>query len=36
MVSGDVKRPMKAEPPIVTIVKVKISGFTRSLGSPSN
>jgi predicted RNase H-like HicB family nuclease len=32
----DVKRPMKAEAPIVTIVKVKVSGFTRSLGSPSN
>jgi predicted RNase H-like HicB family nuclease len=32
----DVKRPMKAEAPIVTIVKVKVSGFTRSLGSPSD
>lgn len=26
----DVKRPMKAEAPIVTIVKVKVSGFTRN------
>lgn len=32
----DVKRPMKAEAPIVTIVRVKVSGFTPSLGSPSN
>jgi predicted RNase H-like HicB family nuclease len=27
----DVERPVKAEAPIVTIVKVKASGFTRSL-----
>ena len=32
----DVKRPMKAEAPIVTIVRVKVSDFTPSLGSPSN
>jgi len=32
----DVKRPMKAEAPIVTIVKVKVSGFTRSFGSPGD
>ena len=32
----DVKRPMKAEAPIVTIVKVKVSGFTPSFESPSN
>ena len=32
----DVERPSKAEAPIVTIVKVKVSGFTRSLRTPSN
>ena len=32
----DVKRPEKAEAPIVTIVKVNVSGFARSLGSPSD
>jgi predicted RNase H-like HicB family nuclease len=32
----DVKRPVKAEAPIVTIVKVKVSGFTPSLRSPSS
>ena len=32
----DVERPTKAEAPIVTIVKVKVSGLTRSLGSQSN
>jgi len=32
----DVEKPSKAEAPILTIVKVKVSGFTRSFGSPSN
>jgi predicted RNase H-like HicB family nuclease len=32
----DVDKPSKAEAPIVTIVKVKVSGSTRSLRAPSN
>lgn len=32
----DVKRPVKAEAPIVTIVRVNVSGLARSLGSPSD
>ena len=32
----DVEKPSKAEAPIVTIVKVKVSGSTRSLRAQSN
>ena len=32
----DVEKPSKAEAPILTIVKVKVSGSTRSLRAPSN
>ena len=32
----DVKKPAKAEAPIVTIVKVKVSGFTRSFRTRSD
>jgi predicted RNase H-like HicB family nuclease len=32
----DVEKPSKAEAPIVTIVKVEVSGSTRSLRAPSN
>ena len=32
----DVEKPFKAEAPIVTIVKVNVSGSTRSLRAQSN
>ncbi|MEM3430474.1 MAG: type II toxin-antitoxin system HicB family antitoxin [Candidatus Bathyarchaeia archaeon] len=32
----DARKPMKAEAPIVTVVKVKVSGSTNSLEPPSN
>jgi len=32
----DVEKPSKVEAPIVTIVKVRVSGFTRNLRAPSN
>jgi len=32
----DVEKPSNAEAPIVTIVKVKVSGSTRSISAPSS